>query len=86
LRHPLQNPFALLDLEHLEHVARLDVVGVGQDHAAFEAGADFVDVVLEAPQRSDGGRRDDDVLAGEAGEQALASDCSIDLISFPIFA
>ena len=72
--HGLQRPRALLDLEHFEAVARLDVVGVGQQHAAFEAGADFGDVVLEAPQRADRRLRDDDVLAGEAGVEALADD------------
>ena len=30
VRVGLQRPFALLDLEHFELVARLDVVGVGQ--------------------------------------------------------
>ena len=65
---------ALLDLEHFEIVARLDVVGVGQEHAAFEAGADLGDVVLEAAQRGDRRLGDDDVLAGEAGVEALADD------------
>ena len=37
--HRLQRPGAFLDLEHFEVVARLDVVGVGQQHAAFEARA-----------------------------------------------
>src|SRR3546814_4024165 len=66
----LQRPFAQLDLEHLQMVARLDVVGVRQHDAAFQARAHFGDIVLETAQRGDGRRRDDDVLAREArGEQ-----------------
>src|SRR5437764_14988291 len=72
--HALQRPRALLDLEHLEIVAWLDVVGVGQHHAALEARSDFGDIVLEAPKRADGRRRDDDVLARQAGVEALADD------------
>src|SRR5436305_5155901 len=56
-----KRPRALLDLEHLEHVAGLDVVSVGEHHAAFEAGAHFGDVVLEPPQRRDRRRGNDDV-------------------------
>src|SRR5690242_20076899 len=70
----LESPRALLDLEHLEAVARLDVVGVGQKHAALEARSDFRHIVLETPQRADGRLGDDDVVAGEAGVEALADD------------
>ena len=42
--------------------------------AAFEAGADFGDVVLEAPQRGDRAVVDDDVVAGDAGLQRLADE------------
>src|SRR3954453_1571501 len=73
-RGSLKRPRALLDLEYLEHVARFDVVGVGQHHAALEARDDFRHIVLESPQRADRSRRDDDVLAGEAGVEALADD------------
>ena len=55
-----QCPGAFLDFEHLEAVARLDVVGVGQHDAAFEAGADLVmldelslDDMREAARRRD---------------------------------
>ena len=51
----LKHPIAHLDFEHFEHVARLDVVGVGQDHAAFDPAADFGDIVLEPAQRCHGG-------------------------------
>src|ERR687898_462681 len=70
----LESPRALLDLEHFEAVARLDVVGVRQKNAALEAGADLRDVVLESAKRADRGLRHDDVLAGEAGVDALAND------------
>src|SRR5881394_1634732 len=70
----LESSSPLLDLEHLEHVAGLDVVGVGKHHAAFEAGAHFGDVVLEAPKRADRRLRDNHVLAREARVEALADD------------
>src|SRR3546814_7559438 len=70
----LQRPFAQLDLEHLQMVARLDVVGVRQHDAAFQARAHFGDIVLETAQRGDGRRRDDDVLAREARVEPLADD------------
>src|SRR4051794_41754681 len=74
VRRMLQRPRALLDLEHFEIITRLDVVGVGQHHAAFETGGDFGDVVLEAPERADRRCRHDDVLAREARVKALAND------------
>src|SRR3546814_3814105 len=47
-----KRPRAFLDLERLDHVADLDVVRVLKPDAAFQTGAHFVDVILEAPQRS----------------------------------
>src|SRR3546814_18670976 len=55
-------------------VARLDVVGVRQHDAAFQARAHFGDIVLETAQRGAGRRRDDDVLAREARVAHLADD------------
>src|SRR3546814_2863677 len=55
-------------------VARLDVVGVRQHDAAFQARAHFGYIVLETAQRGDGRRRDDDVLAREARVEPLADD------------
>src|SRR6476659_7620676 len=72
--HDLQRPRALLDLEHLEAVAGLDVVGVGQKHAAFEPRGDLRHVVLEAPERADRRLGDDDILARQTGVEALADD------------
>src|SRR5687768_14283602 len=69
----LERARPFLDLEHLEIVARLDVVGVGQQHAAFEARRDLGDVVLEAAERRDRRLRDDHVLARQSGVKALAN-------------
>src|SRR3546814_8382511 len=63
----LQRPFAHLDFEGFEEVARLDVGEVLRErHTAFEPGANFGDIVLEAPQRRDFARVDDDILTGDA--------------------
>ena len=48
--HPLERPLALLDLVGLEIVAGLDVGMAFEGDAAFEAGADLGDVVLEPAQ------------------------------------
>src|SRR5690242_16054578 len=47
----LQRARHFLHFEQLELVAFLDVVEVLQGQAAFEAGLDFLDVILEALQR-----------------------------------
>src|SRR3546814_11486990 len=67
-----ERPFAQLDFEYFEVVARLEVVRVGQHDTAFEAGAHFGDIVLEAAERRDRRRRDDDVLARETRVEPLA--------------
>ena len=54
-----ERPLAQFDLEHLELIAGADVVGIRQDHAAFQPGANLVDIVLEAPQAGDGDIRQD---------------------------
>src|SRR5688572_25530545 len=68
----LQRALALLDLESLDEIARLDVGRVLEGHAALEAGADFGNVVLEASQRGDRAVVDDDVVAHDPGLQGLA--------------
>ena len=45
-----QRPFAFFHLEHFQIIARLDVVGVGEQHAAFHARAHFGGIVLEPAQ------------------------------------
>src|SRR3546814_19507875 len=47
-----KRPRAFLDLERLDHVAVLDVVRDLKPDAAFQTGAPFVDVLLEATQPS----------------------------------
>src|SRR3546814_4317817 len=61
-----KRPRAFLDLERLDHVADLDVVRVLKPDAAFQTGAHFVDVVLEAPQRGDRPGVDDDIVPHDA--------------------
>src|SRR3954452_1008747 len=70
----LERPSAFLDLEPLKRVAWLDVVRVSKQHTALEAGNHLRNVVLEPPQRADRRLRHDDVLASEAGVEALADD------------
>src|SRR5262249_16327091 len=55
-----------LVLEHLDHVADLDVVEFFEADAALEARLHLADVVLEAAERSDLAFVDDDVVAHEA--------------------
>ena len=55
-------------------VTRLDVVGIGQKHAALHARVDLFHIVLEAAKRGDCRLRHDDVVAREAGMEALAND------------
>src|SRR3546814_950466 len=61
-----KRPRAFLDLECLDHVADLDVVRVLKPDAAFQTGAHFVDVILEAPQRSNRPGVDDDIVPHDA--------------------
>src|SRR3546814_16840825 len=68
----LQRPFAQFDLEDFEMVARLDVVRIRQPDTALQARAHFGDIVLEAAERGDRRRRDDDVLTSETRVEALA--------------
>src|SRR3546814_10136811 len=53
-------------------VARLDVVRIRQHDTALQARAHFGDIVLEAAERGDRRRRDDDVLTRETRVEALA--------------
>jgi hypothetical protein len=64
--------FASFDFEGFEHVARLDVGRRFQRDAAFQTGAHFGNIILEAPQRGDRAVVDDDIVAGDAGAQRLA--------------
>src|SRR3954462_2827544 len=67
-----ERPLALFDLIGLDEIAGLDVGGVLEGDAAFEAGADFGDVVLEAPEGCDRPVVDDHVVAHDPGLQCLA--------------
>src|SRR3546814_11060975 len=67
----LQRPFAQFDLEDFEMVARLDVVRIRQHDTALQARAHFGDIVIEAAERGDRRRRDDDVLTRERRGEAL---------------
>ncbi len=64
-RSLLQRLLDLLGLERLEHVVDLDVLEALEHDAAFEAGLDLLDVVLEAAQRADPARPGDGAVADE---------------------
>src|SRR5581483_7736855 len=66
----------LARLEHLEHVADLDVVEVGEVEAALEALLHLPRVVLEALQRVDRRRVDDRAVADDAHVRAAANDAA----------
>src|SRR5687768_10461371 len=70
-----QRPFAHLDFEGFEEVARF-VVGkvLRERHAALQTCADLGHIVLEAAQRRDLALVDDDILPGDARLQRLADD------------
>src|SRR5688500_10705696 len=63
---PLRSNGHALHRKHLDDVADLEVVVVGEADAAFEAGLDLADVVLEAAQRPDLPLVHDDVVAEQA--------------------
>src|SRR5579862_7953969 len=65
LRHLCDDLHALV-LEHLDHVADLDVVELFEADAALESRFHFADVVLEPAQRSDLAFVNDDVVAQQA--------------------
>ena len=76
-RHNL--PFLSLQLlvdEALDDVAFLDVVELFDLHAAFVTGGDFLNVVLEAAQRSKLALKNDDVVAVDA-HAAVALDLAV---------
>src|SRR6266702_6537026 len=59
----LQRTRDFRDFEDFELIAFLDVVEVLHRHTAFEALAHFLDIVLEALERIEFARVDDDVVA-----------------------
>ncbi len=59
----------LLHHEALDDVAFLDVVELFDLHAAFVTGGDFLNVVLEAAQRSKLALMDNDIVAQDTDSQ-----------------
>src|SRR5690349_6160871 len=75
----LQRPGDLLDAEAFNDVAGPDVFVVLESHAAFLAGWDFLDLVLEALERFELAFMDDDVVAQQAHAGAALDDAFGDL-------
>src|SRR5690554_2860672 len=67
-----KNALFLFNLKHLKHIAWFDVVGIFQNRTALHTSADFFDIVFESPQRGNGCRADDNIVAGKTCKKSFA--------------